>query len=121
MIRAVVAGCVLMALLTGACVQTYDGVFANPCEETLDVSVFYGTREEVIDRPEPSRELIVRADLEPLAVTRVSEAFEDPGAEAMTVQVTGTETYVEVDGSSRRGAATGEFSVVIPASVCAES
>lgn len=109
--------CVLAAtaLALGACVDTFDGVFTNPCSESLEIGAYYG---ESRDYLAGDRRLIIEAELEPLAATRIPAAFEDPGQEPFTVAVDGGRTLVEVDGENRRNAAAGDIMIVIPAEAC---
>jgi hypothetical protein len=106
----------VLALILPACVETFDGLFANPCEEQLTVEVFYGSPEEW--RSEADPEPIIEADLAPLVVTRVPDAFDDPAQTSFTVAVQGTETVVAVDSTNRRESMGGDMAVVIPASAC---
>lgn len=109
--------CVLAvsAFLLGACVTTFDGVFTNPCPDSLHIGAYYGGAQ---DYRAGDRHLIIEAQLEPLAATRIPQAFEDPEEEPFTVAVEDGETLVEVDGENRRDAAPGDVVVVIPAEAC---
>jgi hypothetical protein len=107
----------LVVLATTACIETYDGVFANPCDSELTVQVYYGAPDEI--GPLTDQHPIIEADLRPLAVTRVPEAFDDPSETGFTVALEGTDVMIEVDASNQREAARGDLVVVIPATACA--
>lgn len=100
---------VVLVSSTG-CSRSYDAYFENPCDQPLTVHTYWVIR----GTQEKGDEVIARAVLRPLAVTKVERAFQNANGFTWWVQVLG-ETAFKVSDKTMPG-----WKVRIPISSCRE-